>query len=281
MKKESRIPLIRGLRFIFIIFFLFLAFVPWDRYFDAGVDLKTIGVGPSLQHLLGTDNLGRDLLVRLSSVLRDVIVPIWLTVLISSLAGIGIAIIVLLLSEENTAFKRVIDFLGHGFSFIASVPIGILVFLLAVYYEETGLRMVLVGLSVLLAIRSYLQVFDLYAEDKRLGYWLAHEAQGGTLFSRLIRYGLGMRWKESILLALVFHLQIAVTIESALSYLGFGIQEPQASFGNMLASHFDMYLKGDWGILLIILIVMGLTFQFPKNVAIIGKYLRRKFIFVK
>ena len=55
-----------------------------------------------------------------------------------------------------------------------------------------------------------------------------------------------------MLLILIFHMKMAVVIEASLSYLGFGVQEPQASFGNMLASHFELYLRGQWQIMLLI-----------------------------
>jgi ABC-type dipeptide/oligopeptide/nickel transport system permease subunit len=67
-------------------------------------------------------------------------------------------------------------------------------------------------------------------------------------------------------MSLGFHLRTAVAIEASLSYLGFGIQEPSPSFGNMLAAHFDLYLKGQWYVLGILVLWLGVTAAFPQAV---------------
>lgn len=121
----------------------------------------------------------------------------------------------------------------------------------------------LIALSLLIFVRSYLQIHELFLHDRKLGYWQAHEAIGGGMFSRIFRYGFGGSWSEPLLQSLRFHLMIAVSIEASLSYLGFGIQEPQASFGNMLSAHFNLFVKGQWYILIVIVIALWLTAKFP------------------
>jgi len=64
-----------------------------------------------------------------------------------------------------------------------------------------------------------------------------------------------------------FQLRVAVAAEASLSFLGFGIQEPQPSFGNMLSSHFDLYLKGHWSVLLVIVGGLALAALFPASLA--------------
>ena len=53
-------------------------------------------------------------------------------------------------------------------------------------------------------------------------------------------------------------------IEVSLSYLGFGVQEPNPSFGNMFKSHFDLILRGDFYTVFVIVGFMIITLAVPK-----------------
>ena len=69
---------------------------------------------------------------------------------------------------------------------------------------------------------------------------------GGSKLTRVIKYGVFRSWKKEIVEMFFIHLQLAFIIEVSLSYLGFGVQEPNPSFGNMFKSHFDLILRGDF-----------------------------------
>src|SRR5690606_6943936 len=148
-----------------------------------------------------------------------------------------------------SAASPVVDLLNPLGVIAVSVPVGVVAFAWAAVQERAGLTPVLVSLAVVFAVRTALQVQDLFRHDAFLGYWEAHASMGGRLFSRLMSYGISGRWKWGLLDTLAFHLKAGVAIEASLSYLGFGIQEPQPSFGNILSSHLDLFLSGNWFIL--------------------------------
>jgi peptide/nickel transport system permease protein len=246
--------------------FLLLALAPWDVLVSQKIDLVNMLGPPSSAHPLGTDNLGRDLLGRLAAAVRGGVLPLWGGVLVGCMAG-GTAALVAIVAQARGPLARgataVVDALTAA---LASIPVGLLAFAWAAWQERAGLLPVLGSLSGLFAARTYLELRDLHRRDVRLGYWTAHAALGGSLWQRVTRYGLLSGWLRPLATTLGFHLRAAVAIEASLSYLGFGLQEPQASFGNMLASHFDLYLKGHWSVLAAIVACLAATAAFPASV---------------
>ena len=246
--------------------FVCLVLFPWELWYGGGVHLTDAMAPMSPTHPLGADNLGRDVLVRLAMAIRGAVLPLWLAVAAGCVVGIGASWMTLVWrqSGHGSALANGLDAIaGIG----AGLPAVIVAFGLAVWWERGGLMPVSVALAVLFGLRSYLEVQDWARQDGRLGYWTAHAALGGSVGKRLWRYGVFGAWRAPLLQSLAFHLRAAVAVEAALSYLGFGVQEPQASFGNMLSSHFDLYLKGDWQILIIIVAALVLVVAVPVAVS--------------
>lgn len=245
-----------------VVAFLALALVPWGTWFGGKVRLADTLLPPSAAHPLGTDNLGRDLLVRTSAALEGGVLPLWGAVAASTLAGaaLGTAVVMIRRRKLGAGAARGFDLVA---TVLAAVPVGVSAFAWAVWWEKGGLAPVCLALGALFAVRSYLQIRDLHRHDQHLAFWTAHASLGGSESARLWRYGVMTGWRWQLAEALGFHLRAAVAIEASLSYLGFGIQEPHASFGNMLASHFDLYLKGHLSVLAVILAALALAAAFP------------------
>jgi ABC-type dipeptide/oligopeptide/nickel transport system permease subunit len=146
---------------------------------------------------------------------------------------------------------------------LATIPAGVMAFAWGAVRERVDLLGVMWTLGILFAVRMYLLVRDLDRRDQKLGYWTAHEALGGTTLSRIWHYGIRGGWSGELMESLWLNLRVAVAIEAAVSYLGFGVAEPAPSFGNMLATHFDYYLKGHVGVVIPIILGLALTAMVP------------------
>lgn len=237
------------------------------------------GDGTSLRqqglHLLGTDALGRDLLARIAVALRDAVLPLWLVVIAADGLGILVGSLAMLTggageSEGRSSNPwarlgavfgvRVMDVLA---ALVAGIPVGILAFAGAVWREEVGLLPVAAALAAVCGVRGYLLTRDLHRQTRSLAWWTADAALGGSPLRRIMRHGIAGAWRRPLSEALGFHLKVAVGIEAALSYLGFGVAEPAPSLGNMLASHFDLYLKGQWHVLAVVVGALALVTAMP------------------
>ncbi len=251
--------------FILLILFQFVQAIPGVSNIQDSLDLGNALSPPSLTHPMGTDNLGRDLLLRLSEVMTRTVIPLWIGVFCSLLVGIICAFIFIHCIGHRLlgVAEKIFFFLT---SFVASIPISVICFGVAVVIERSNLFSVLLPLVVLFGMQTYHTITNFYRRDQRLGFWVAHQTMGGSLAGRILRYGILRSWRQDILSLLSFQLKVAISIEASLSYLGFGIQEPDPSFGNMLASHFDLYLKGEWSILLFIILIFILTSAVPVSI---------------
>src|SRR5690606_1450756 len=145
-------------------------------------------------HPLGTDNLGRDLLVRGADAVRMAVLPMWSAVLVATLAGF-VAATVLLCLDRIVALRYLRQSLRIGFAVCASIPVGIAAFGWSVLSEKAGLLPVMMAVSLLFFVRVFLQTLDLFSHDERLGYWEAHRALGGGIMRRILGYGLKGTWR--------------------------------------------------------------------------------------
>jgi ABC-type dipeptide/oligopeptide/nickel transport system permease subunit len=262
--------------FLVTLIFLSLALIPWQLWFSPDIELRSMNLSPSSAHFLGTDNLGRDLLVRLSKAIGGAVLPIWISVTLATVLGSVVGVLMCALQVQN-GYRRFAGYLLGLPGFIAAIPIGLLVFYIAAWNEKAGLWPVIIGLTLVVTSRSSSQVLELFAQDSRLGFWQAHAASGGRLLHRLWNYGILGSWRELLLATFCFHLSVAVSIEASLSYLGFGVEEPLASFGNMLASHFDLIFKSQWQVAIFVAGAMAIVIATPFSLmSLFGALLWRK-----
>ncbi len=225
-------------------------------------DLLNVAKMPSPDHWLGTDEIGRDLFSRVLWGARTAtLVAIFTTfisviigVIIGAIAGYGGA-----LADNITG--RIIDI-------VMSVPGLLLAALIAVsikepvvswaenIYDTTGfplfadttwldLLVVFGGLAFVSwpgyarLIRG--QIFSLREEQ----YIEAAKSVGVSELKIALRHLLPNAIGP-VIVTLTFSFSSAMVLESSLSYLGIGVQPPQASWGNMIASNIGSWSYRPW-----------------------------------
>jgi peptide/nickel transport system permease protein len=89
------------------------------------------------------------------------------------------------------------------------------------------------------------QVRGVVMSVRNLDYVLAARVLGATNTRIMVRHLLP-NVANIILVVAGFAVAGAILGESALSFLGFGVQVPQASWGNMLSGAQDMFRRAPW-----------------------------------
>jgi peptide/nickel transport system permease protein len=193
---------------------------------------------PSRGHWLGTDDVGRDIFIRLLYAGR---VSLLVGVLAAATAFvIGVALGLL----AGFYGKWVDDVVNALIQTTINIPLLFLLILLSVIFRPG-----VAGLAVILGLLSWQgnarQIRAAVLSQKERDFVDAARVLGSN--------DRQLMWKHifpnvtSIVLVVTgFDVAGAILAESALSALGLGVQPPTASWGNMLAKSFDFGTRAPW-----------------------------------
>jgi len=181
---------------------------------------------PFSAHLLGTDDLGRDFFSRLLYGSRYTLIVGVLTALVAvSLGSIAGSTAGLYGGVVDGVITRLIDI-------IYSIPVIPFVMLIGAFVEMTPLRLVLtISLFQWLPVARLArgEVLSLRERD----FVLAARCLGAS-GKRLVFRHLLPNTVAPVAVAATLVVANAILIESAVSFLGFGIQPPTPTWGNLL-----------------------------------------------
>jgi peptide/nickel transport system permease protein len=215
------------LAFLVIVVVMAIAAPLLAPYSPTGINLLQLSQGPSAQHLLGTDELGRDLLSRIIYGARDPLLGASLVVLIATTLGTGLAIASAWRGGVlDSIVSRTFDI---GFAF----P-GLLLAIIAVAVFGPGFIAPVLALA--LAYTPYIGrlVRGAAIRERSLPYIEACSVQGFSAWTICRRH---------ILRNLLPFVNVQATVSFAyalidlasLSFLGLGVQPPTADWGLMVA----------------------------------------------
>lgn len=230
---------------------------PWIAPYDPDYpDLLAALSGPSAQHLLGADALGRDLLSRIMYGARITLLGPTLVILIATVVGTLLALVAAWnRGRVDTVISWVLDILF-------SVP-GIVFALIAVAIFGPNLPTVIVGLSIGYIPYVARVVRGAALRERGMPYVQAAWLQGQSGIGISLRQILP-NVQPIVVAQAVSSLGFAVIDLAAVSFLGLGVQPPTADLGLMVKSGFDSLLRGQpteaiAAGLAIVLIVWSLT----------------------
>lgn len=193
--------------------------------------------GPSIAHLLGTDNLGRDLFARTAQGTRSALVISLLVVAASLLIGsiLGIA--------AGMAGGLVDRAVIAMFDIINAYPAVILAMGLVALYG-TGFGNLLFVVTIL-----FIPQFGRMARAQTLSlrhqpFIDAERILGLPTGKLILRHFLPNVLGPLVVLASM-NIPVVITIEAGLSFLGLGVQPPQASLGSLIKDGY-IYLSQSW-----------------------------------
>jgi peptide/nickel transport system permease protein len=196
---------------------------PWDPHRP---DVRKILDPPSARHLLGTDQLGRDVLSRMLHGARVSLAVGFVSV------GIAAAIGIMLGAAAgyhggivDASIMRLVDLM------LVFPRFFLLLAVLAFLKPSIWTIMVVIGLTGWMGVARLVRAEFLALKEREFVVW--SQAVGAGAFRIIWRHILPNAMAP-VLVAMTLGIPAAILTESGLSFLGLGVQPPRATWGNIL-----------------------------------------------
>lgn len=237
-KKALSNPLALAGFIIIVLIFMLAMLAPFIAPYDPNeIDVKAILLGPSMQHWMGTDGLGRDVLSRMLHGGR--------ISLLVGLVAVGISTLIGILLGAIAGFYRgwVDVFIMRLVDVMLSIPSFFLILAVIAFLTPSIINiMIVIGLTSWMGVTRLVRAEFLSLCERE--YVMASRTLGARDY-RLIFKHLLPNSLTPIIVSAVLGVAGAVLMESGLSFLGLGVQAPQASWGNILTDGKE-YIQFAW-----------------------------------
>jgi peptide/nickel transport system permease protein len=220
-----------GLAMVAGMFVVSLA-APWLAPYDPGrIELQAVLMPPSAEHLLGTDILGRDVLSRIIYGAR--------VSLKVGFVAIGLATLIGLLIGSIAGFyggwadfwlMRLVDLMLCFPSFFLILAV------IAILEPSIWNIMVVIGLTSWMGVARLVRAEFLSLRERE--FVVAAKALGASDVRLMMRHMLPNALAP-VMVSATLGVAGAILTESALSFLGLGVQPPTPSWGNILTAGKD------------------------------------------
>lgn len=218
--------------------------------------------GGSWNHILGTDELGRDVLSRTFSAIQISLLIAFASTAISTVLGVTLGI---LAAHFRGWVENIVLVL---IDFQASMPFMIIALAVLAFFGNTlPLFIGLMGFYGWERAARIARSLTIAANEQ--GYAAAsHDlgASAGRVYGRHVLPNIA----STIIVNITVTFPGVVLLESGLSFLGLGIQPPMASLGNMVGYGRDYLQSAPWLLLCPSIVIVMTTF----SISVIGDWLR-------
>jgi peptide/nickel transport system permease protein len=216
-----------GLILVGLVVAVALVSLVWTPYDPTAINPTQEWLGPFRGgHLLGTDDLGRDILSQLMVGAQTT-----LLVSVGAAAIAGVLGLLLAVAAASTP-RRVGEPIARLTDLLVAFPALLLAIILAAVYGGSTLTAVVaigIGAAVQIARVTRTEIGRIIEAD----YVLAARAAGASRL-RIIRRHVLPNVASTIIVQLSLIMALAALAEAALSYLGYGTPAPTPSWGRML-----------------------------------------------
>ena len=236
--KALQNPLSKAGFIIIVAVFLLAMLAPIIAPYDPNdINVKAILLSPSWQHWMGTDGLGRDVLSRMLYGGRISLLVGLVAVGIATAIGIVLgAIAGYYRGWIDTVIMRLVDVM-------LSIPSFFLILAVIAFLTPSIINvMIVIGLTSWMGVTRLVRAEFLSLSGRE---FVQASRTLGAQDARLIFTHLLPNSLTPIIVSSVLGVAGAVLMESGLSFLGLGVQAPQASWGNILTDGKD-YIQFAW-----------------------------------
>ena len=225
--------------FVIIAIILLLAlFAPYIAPYDPdAIDVKAILISPSSAHLMGTDGLGRDVFSRMLFGAR--------ISLLVGIVAVGIATLIgVILGAISGYYRGWVDIvIMRLVDVMLSIPTFFLILAVIAFLTPSIWNiMIVIGLTSWMGVTRLVRAefLSLRGREFVMAAQTLGAKDGRLIFTHLLPNSL-----TPVIVSSVLGVASAVLVESGLSFLGLGVQAPQASWGNILTDGKE-YIQFAW-----------------------------------
>lgn len=212
-----------GILFIFALGSIFAFTVRHDpNQLNALIRLQP----PSSEHIFGTDDYGRDYFARALYGGRVSLMVGFVSMLVATAVGVTVGVV------SGYFGGRIDNLLMRIVEIIMSIPSFLIMLLLSVYLKpNVGNLIIIIGFLMWMNISRIIRAETTTLKERE--YVLYAKASGQNATGIIIKHILP-NLIPTIIVGGTNTIASAILMESSLSFLGFGVQAPAATWGSML-----------------------------------------------
>lgn len=238
MKKKWNSYLIIGLVMTSLVVLLALISVFWTPYSTTAMSSTEKFSGPSFRHLFGTDNFGRDIFSRVMQGIGKTIQISALVVLFSGSVGI-------LVGAVTGYFGGIVDEIIMRITDAINGFPSILLALVVISILGSGIDKLILSLSIVFC-PSFIRIVRSEFIKFRDADYIARARLMGTGKLRILFVHILPNVFSTFWVSVMIGFNNAILAESGMSYLGIGVQPPDASLGKMLSDAQGYLTNAPW-----------------------------------
>ena len=211
---------------------------PDDQYHDVGLTTAGLPVGPSHRFLLGTDNLGRDILVRVAYGARISLLVGVAATLLATVAGVVVGLVA-------GYVGGVVDVvLARTMDVVLSFPYLLFaIALVSVFHPTLAISIFVIAFFSWAAMGRIVRGQTLSIREKEY-IEAAWSVGSGTLRVMFVEVLPNLVAPVIVLATLL--VPTAIVFEATLSFLGLGVAPPTPTWGGMLSDSVSFYRVAWW-----------------------------------
>ncbi len=241
---------------IVLMFFICVVFAPLIAPYDyAQQDIPNRNQGPSAEHWLGTDNLGRDLFSRLVYGSRVAFATALPAVGIALAAGMLLGLIA---GYAGGWLDNLIVVIMDTLQAFPSIMLSLAI--LALLGPSLVNVILVIGVTWM---PNYARVIRAQVLSSRETMYVEAERSLGATNGRILRSHILPNVIAPVLILAAMDLPWVITFEAGLSFLGLGVRPPTPSWGAILSEGFNHIFETPWPILwsgiTLALVTLGFT----------------------
>jgi peptide/nickel transport system permease protein len=230
-----------GLAVVALVFASYLAGAfGWLPHDPQAVNVALLNAPPGTPgHPLGTDFLGRDIATRLILGIQAYFLPGLLAVAIALAGG---SVLGILAGYRGGVFDTLVTYFAN---LLDSFPRLVLILLvIAAFKPDLYYVMAVVGITGMPAIASLVAGKIAFLREK--SFIESAHALGLPARTVILKHILWLNCRAALVIQATLGMAEAILVETSLSYLGFGVQEPTPSWGNMVQAGSNYFLQGNF-----------------------------------